>query len=221
MFNNKNKILSIDICKMDGTTIYRTDKNFIFPKDLNSTNDSSQLIIVKGKNLPELDANTLIYIIAYLVNGDRVKYLTKVKISTDKQLNAFITDDNSQIMQERRRFFKIKTNENGFIILIVRDGEALKNNESIKINILDINIGGIFISSNFEFQIGDNFKFRTDLYDERLEAEAEVLRIQKTSDGTVLGYGCKFSSSNSSQEELITRYIYKLQLEERRRRLEQ
>ena len=48
----------------------------------------------------------------------------------------------------------------------------------------------------------------------RLELNAEVLREQTIdSQETDTGYGCRFIGVSHSQEETISRYIYKLQFE--------
>ena len=48
----------------------------------------------------------------------------------------------------------------------------------------------------------------------RLELNAEVLREQAIdSQETDTGYGCRFIGVSHSQEETISRYIYKLQFE--------
>ena len=47
----------------------------------------------------------------------------------------------------------------------------------------------------------------------KLELTAEILRIQKVDAPPGHGFGCRFIGASRSQEEIISRYIYKLQFE--------
>ena len=69
------------------------------------------------------------------------------------------------------------------------------------------------VNGGMENMINPDFKDK-DLSGSRLELNAEVLREQTIdSQETDTGYGCRFIGVSHSQEETISRYIYKLQFE--------
>lgn len=86
-----------------------------------------------------------------------------------------------------------------------------------EIYIKDINVGGVFFictDARRHFAKGDKLLMIINLSGSRLELNAEVLREQAIdSQETDTGYGCRFIGVSHSQEETISRYIYKLQFE--------
>ena len=56
-------------------------------------------------------------------DGDRYRYKTNVSVSTDRQLNVILRPDKAELLEERRRYFKIKTNERAFITLRMQEGD--------------------------------------------------------------------------------------------------
>ena len=58
-----NKIVKVDILAQDGAQVLSSERGFVFPNNIDS--DDESILIVKGKNLPELDRGTRVSVIAY------------------------------------------------------------------------------------------------------------------------------------------------------------
>ena len=101
-----------------------TESNFDFPimYDLND-NIIDNMLMIKGRKMPEIDTSQYVYVIARMRDGDRYRYKTNVSVSTDRQLNVILRPDKAELLEERRRYFKIKTNERAFITLRMQEGD--------------------------------------------------------------------------------------------------
>ena len=138
-------------------------------------------------------------------------------MSHELQMNVLILKSNStQVLEERRRYFKIKVNLSGRALFVVRDEETIRFEEPASIGVNDINVGGIFMTCGYEFQKDDCVCVDIELMDNyRLNTMAHVLRVQKSAEGDILGYGCSFESLTAAQEDAIGRYINHQQLLQR------
>ncbi len=213
-----NKIIKVEILDKNGTVAVTSEKNFVFPKNIESSEDS--ILIVKGVGLKEFSKDERVYVISTTKSGDRIKYPGQVTISLDTQCNVRILKTReTQVLEERRRYFKIKVNERGRLLFIVRDDETMRYDEPAPIEIHDINIGGVFMSCAPEvLQEGDVICIDIDLFiDYRLNAVAKVLRVQRYPDGEIKGYGCEFQGLTASQEDYIGKFIYKVQFAQRQK----
>ncbi len=216
----KEQFTSFEFAATDGKRLFTADGNFDFPAvyDANG-NPIENLLMIKGRRLPEIDSTTEIDVYATKKNGDRLRFRTFVSVSTDRQLNVVLDPAGAKTMEERRRFFKIKTDVRAFITLRSKDDpETLVSLEPPdEIRIKDINIGGVFFvctNSLSRYTRGDRVMIIVRLEGVRMELNAEVLREQPIdSPQGETGYGCRFVSIKSSEEEAISRYIYKLQYE--------
>ncbi len=216
MATGSKRIIKIEITDGSGTVL-SAEKNFIFPENLETYDDS--IVIIKGRGIKQFKRGQKVDIIAYGRSGDRTKYRGTVNMSLDFQLNVSIDKYGSgaEVLEERRRYFKIKVSEEGRALYRIREGETVNFDEPVNILIQDINIGGIFISSPLAFREGDLVCIEADLFiDYTLKAVAEILRVQRDADGELLGYGCEFRELTASQEDYIGRYINKIQYEQRR-----
>ncbi len=214
----KEEFTSFEIQDMDGNRLFYTDSGFDFPKMYDSNDNLIEnLLMIKGRNLPEIDGNNYIYVIALKKNGDRVKYKTSVSVSSCFQMNIVLRPDMAELMQERRRYFKIKTNERAFVTFVVHsDDSTVQLEPPAEIYIKDINVGGVFfvcVNPEMKFSKGDKIMIVLGLSGSRLELMSEVLRAQPLAEPPDVGYGCRFMSITHAQEEIISRYIYKLQFE--------
>lgn len=214
-----NKIIKIDIFNKNDVVVLSAEKGFIFPKNLDSDEDS--IIIIKGKNFPEIDHDTLVSVVTTLKSGERIKYSGTVSMSIDTQLNVKILKTGStEVLQERRRYFKIKVSENGRILFFVRGEETIRFDEPESMAILDINIGGVFMTSEYEFMAEDVVCMEIDLFvDYKLNVMAKILRVQRGADGNIAGYGCEFQGLSAAQEDYIGKYINKAQYEQRQKEM--
>ncbi|MDE7195027.1 MAG: PilZ domain-containing protein [Oscillospiraceae bacterium] len=206
-----NKIRKIEILDTNGTVVVAAEKGFVFPKNLNSDEDS--ILIIKGRNLAELERDARVYAVVSTKAGERIRYNGCVTISMDTQLNVKVfAFDDTKVLKERRRYFKIRVEEEGRALFFVRGEDTVRFDVPEPIEIQDINIGGIFMSSGYQFDSDDAVCVEIDLFkDYRLNAMAHVLRVQRDRDGNVTGYGCEFIGLTAAQEDYIGKYIYAVQ----------
>lgn len=216
----KEEFTSFEITSLDGERLFYTENNFDFPimYDMND-NIIDNMLMIKGRRLPEIDTSEYVYVIARMRDGDRYRYKTNISVSTDRQMNIVLRPDKAELLEERRRYFKIKTNERAFITLRTQEGDDKPTplEPPAEIYIKDINVGGVFFictDIRRHFAKGDKLLLLVNLSGTRLELNAEVLREQAIgSQEADTGYGCRFIGVSHSQEEIISRYIYKLQFE--------
>lgn len=215
-----NKIIRIEVLDTSGVVALSVEKNFVFPKNLDSDDDS--ILIIKGKGLTEFEWNKQVYIVTTLKSGERIKYAGTVTVSLDTQLNVKLAKSaKTELLEERRRYFKIKVKEKGRALFFIRGEDTYRLDEPVPIEIADINIGGIFmISADYTFSEDDLVCVEVDLFvDYKLNAMIRILRTQKTPEGEIKGYGCEFQGLTASQEDYIGRYIYKVQSDIRQKEL--
>ncbi len=215
-----SKVIKVDVLDETGNLIISSEKNFVFPKNLNSDEDS--ILIIKGKDLPELDRNQIVSIVSTTKSNDRIKYTGAVVVSMDRQMNIKILQNNdTKVLEERRRYFKIKVDEKGRALFYVRSEKTVRFDEPVQISINDINVGGIFMKvadDSQEFLEDDLVCVELDLFvDYPLNAAVRILRVQRDSEGNINGYGCEFQGLTAAQEDYISKFIYKVQTEQRQK----
>lgn len=212
------KIIKVDVLDEKGAVIHSAEKGFVVPNNAASYNEDS-IIMIKGKELPELERNKIVSVVTTSKSGDRVKYTCAVTVSLATQMNVRILRNNeTRILEERRRFYKLKIKENGRALFFIREEKTIRFDEPVSIEIHDINVGGIFMSSKTEFLVGDLICVELDLFEEYpLNAAARVLRIQRGENGEIEGYGCEFQGLTAAQEDYIGRFVYKIQSELRKK----
>lgn len=214
-----NKIVRIEVFDRNGTVAVTAERGFVFPKNLDTDEDS--ILIIKGANLREFGRDDRVDVVTTTKAGERIKYSGAVSMSMASQLNIKLFKSNTtEVLEERRRYFKIKVEEAGRALFIVRDEETQRFDVPEPINIKDINIGGVFMTSNYVFMQDDLVCLEIDLFvDYKLNAMAKVLRVQCGPDGEIKGYGCEFQGLNASQEDYIGKYIYKMQFAARQKEM--
>lgn len=216
-----SKIVKIDVTGDSGKPLLTVEKNFVFPKNADKGSDEN-IIIIKGKNLPVLEHNEVVEVVTTSKSNDRVKYTGIVTVSLDTQLNIkLLHSSDTQVLQERRRYFKVNVEEYGRALYFVRNEKTMLFEEPVSATITNINVGGIFlVIETPEFEVGDIIQLELDLFiDYTLTAPVKVLRVQRN-EGVIVGYGCEFQALTASQEDYIGRYIYKVQSERRLREAE-
>lgn len=215
-----SKIVKIDVLNEVGRTLLSVEKNFVFPKG--SGTDDENIIIIKGRNLPEFEHNDVVEVVTTSKSNDRVKYMGLVTVSLDSQLNIkLLHSSDKEVLQERRRYFKVNVEEYGRALYFVRDDKTILFEHPLCATITDINVGGIFlVIEDTDFMVGDIIQLELDLLvDYTLNAPVRVLRVQRKDD-VITGYGCEFEGLTAAQEDYIGRYIYKVQSEKRLREAE-
>ena len=216
------KIIKVDVLDEKGTLIYSADKGFVVPGNISSDEDG--IIMLKGKNLPEFDRNTIVSVVTTSKGGDRVKYTCAVTVSLDTQLNVKVMRNNdTELLEERRRYYKLKYRSEGRALFYIREEKTVRFDEPISIEIEDINVGGVFlVTEGDEFILDDLICVEIDLFsDYPLNAAARVIRVQHDTDGKLLGYGCEFQGLTAAQEDYIGRFVNKVQSEMHQRELAQ
>jgi c-di-GMP-binding flagellar brake protein YcgR len=214
----KDDFTSFEITDLDGSRLFYTESNFDFPVMYDSDDTLIEnMLVIKGRKLPELPKTEYVYVVGTQKSGDRVRYHSTVRVSSEFQINIQMRPDTATIMEERRRYFKIKTNEKAYITFVVDSEENTTTLEPpAEIHITDINVGGIFFITydmDADFKAGQKVMLVIGLDGKRLELTTEILRVQHLNTPPGRGYGCRFIGISRSQEEIISRYIYRLQFE--------
>ena len=215
---SRDKILKIDIVTMENTRILSANnKQFSIQeyKNGNYDEDTDAVLIIKGKGLPEIEYNSTVYVIAYMRNGQRIKYFSDVSMSSDIQLNLIVRVNSAKILQERRRYYKIEVNVPCVINTVERNGNRTVLESPYLTKIKDINIGGVFLIMNNDetLEVSDKLMLTMDLNEKIIDVDAEVLRVQRNAAGDIEGYGCKFINVSASVEDIVSQYVVEFQRE--------
>jgi c-di-GMP-binding flagellar brake protein YcgR len=178
--------------------------------------------MIKDKHLPELHRGAIVDVVINTKAGDRIKYFCQVDFSSANQLNITLSPERAKQLEERRRFYKIKTAINCRVSELTRDGSVEHYNPNLYGKIYDINLGGVFIAVETaeRYKNGDILSFSAILNESKLEASAKVLRVKTTQEGQLEGYGCSFTTVDNHMEAMVSAYVNYLQIEERRMELE-
>lgn len=211
---DKRKILKVEIYCLSKGLVVSSD-NFNFLEDF-ITPSNDDILVIKGSNIDLLDKGTLVEIVFYFVNGDRVKYDTRVELSTDFQINISL-GDRCTLLEERRRFYKLETDLLATIAFVTREGKDEIFEQPLPCKIKNINIGGVFLTCDFKFELEDIVMIKFFVLGRELNIASRVLRKQRNDKNEVEGYGCCFLNLKNSQEENLARYIHNVQLEEKDR----
>lgn len=196
--------------------IYNNEYEFLGSGHLLSM--SGNVIKIKGNNLPVLDSQAEIIIEVYNELTGIISHLCQVRLASKIQLNALIVKTEEAI--ERRNSLKVRTDLSFYVDSLFRNDEDIsKDAPNMKINILNLSIGGMLISSNYDLIVNDILTFEFQ-FDEKqiILLKATVIRIDKTYDIntkelSVINYGCRFDKIPSHGEALITKYLYDRQLQ--------
>lgn len=212
-----NKVIKVEVLDEKNKLIVSAEKGFVVPKNIMSEEDS--IIMIKGRDLPELEHNTIVSVITTTKTNDRIRYSGAVAVSLDTQLNIKVLRANdTKLLAERRRFYKIKIRESGKALFFVRDEKTVRFDEPISVEIHDINVGGVLLQCKYEFILDDLLCVEISLFDDYpLNAAVRIIRIQRDDEDKIEGYGCEFQGLTAAQEDYIGRYILKVQSEKRQR----
>ena len=217
---SRERILKLDILTPDNAKILTANnKQFSVPVVTNKvTGQSETVLIVKGRDIPEIEHNSEVFVITYMRSGERVKYPGFVRLSTDYQLNVLLRTSRAQVMEERRRYYKVETDIRCIINAIDRRGEHILLDKPATAHIKDLNIGGIFIYyCNEDLREGDKLLLCITLGEKMVDVSAEIIRVQFNAAGDPTGYGCRFLNVPPSMEETFARFVFDVQLETLRR----
>lgn len=214
---NKDKIVRVLIYGIGvGEKLLISTKSVYFPRDFFKIK-GMELVMLKGSDFPVISKGDPIHAIFEYRDGTRVKYKTTVDLCTEYQMNFHIGE--GEILQERRRSFKITVDLDGMSPFYIRGEEMFSFDDPVELHFINLNLGGVLFSSNSAFECGDQVMLS--FLDGEMQLLAEVLRIQKDDNGNIMGYGCRFLNVNQAQEEQLARFIFECQhmeIEKRRNR---
>ena len=209
---NKDKISRVLVYDSKGKLLIST-KSVFFPKDFFKIK-GKDLVMLKGSDFPLISKGENIEAIFEYINGNRVKYETTVDLCTEYQINFHVGQ--GEILEERRRSFKVSVDFNGLSPFYIRGEEMYAFDDPIMLHFVNINLGGVYFNSESEFEPGDQVMLN--FLDGEMQLLAEILRVQKNEEGGIDGYGCRFLDVNQTQEERLARFIFDCQVLERERR---
>lgn len=209
---NKDRISRVLVYNSAGKLLVTT-KSVTFPKDFFKLK-GQDLVMLKGNDFPLLSKGEPIEIIFEYINGNRVKYKTTIDLCTEYQINFHVGV--GEVLEERRRSFKVGVDIQGFASFVIRNDEMLNFDVPVVLQFINLNVGGVYFSSETKFETGDQIMVK--FLDGNFQLLTEVLRVQHNEDGSINGYGCRFMDTNQSQEEKLARFIIECQLQERERR---
>ena len=221
---SRERILKLDILTPDNTKILTaSNKQFSIPIVTNNmTGQSETMLIVKGKDIPEIDRNSEITVITYMRSGERVKYPGFVSLSTEYQLNVLLRIARAQVMEERRRYYKVEADIQCIINSIERGGARIALTKPATAKIKDMNIGGVFLCfCNEDMRKDDKLMLSMELGGRMVDVAAEIIRVQFNAAGDPTGYGCRFLNVPPSLEEVFARFVFNVQLENLRKEEEE
>lgn len=208
---NKDKIVRVLIYGIGvEEKLLIATKSVYFPRDFFKIK-GMELVMLKGSDFPILSKGDPINAIFEYKDGTRVKYKTSIDLCTEYQINFHIGE--GEVLQERRRSFKITVDFDGMSPFYIRGEEMFSFDDPVELHFINLNLGGVLFSSNSPFECGDQVMLS--FLDGEMQLLGEILRIQRDEKGNLVGYGCKFLNINHAQEEQLARFIFECQHMER------
>ncbi len=211
-----NKSLGVVMINTDKIVkIYDEDDKLIGKGYL--LNLDAEIIKVKGNGLPILSRKTNVIIDVDNEFTGISRYSCQIELASNNQLNAHIVKKYPDI--ERRNSLKVRTDLSYQVESLYRNDEDVTENfPNMKIRLINLSIGGMLVSSNYELYINDIITFNFRYEKTAVLLKAKVIRIDKIYDDnqkilSFCNYGCIFEEMPPHIEKIITRYLYLRQLE--------
>jgi c-di-GMP-binding flagellar brake protein YcgR len=219
---DRSGIVKIRITAFDGTLLLESDnEHFSFPRVFVHNMPVDNIIMIKQRDLPSFAADSGVYVIAYMKNGDRIKYTGRIKLSLENQLNVQIRDEYGTVMEERRKYFKVRSALRCVISGYERDDTVYEFDHPLLATIKDVSIGGVFIEgTDPPFRKDDVLLLNFKVENEVVGAVVKVLRLQIQRDGSLEGYGCEFVNVDKKMEGVLAKLVYNIQLQQRQEKIE-
>lgn len=207
---NKDKISRVLIYDQKGRLLVTT-KSVSFPKDFFKIK-GQDLVMLKGSGFPLISKGEYIDTVFEYINGTRMKYTTSIDLSTEYQINFHVGEGIA--LEERRHSFKINVSFDAIIPFYIRNEEMVTFDEPVTVGVVNLNLGGVYFRSDFDFEEGDQVMLS--FMEGEMELLTDILRAQKKPDSDIVdGYGCRFLNITQAQEERLARYVFECQLAER------
>jgi len=227
-------VIKIELYIDGGKKIGEYKTGFSFPTRYERGTSVNDTMIIENSLLPEFVRGAGMKVVLLMHGGGRVARTCRVGMSVRGR--ASLTIVNSEVIQDKRRFYKVKIKEVCQIMKYERDSQVYRFETPVGGKLLDINIGGVFIEleSVFPFEMDDILHLRAILNEKTFETRVKILRkqvIDQNTDGledaaenygkSITGYGCIFVRLTGAQEDEVALFINRVQIIERRRRIEE
>lgn len=218
----RSKIIKLELTTATGRKLVEAQKDQLsFPRMFMDEMPVENIVIIKGRDFPIFESEQSVYVIAYMKNGDRIRYVGVVRMSLTNQVNVQIRNEYGTLMAERRRYFKVQADIDADITGFMRGEDAYSFDTPILCSIKNINIGGIFMSRiKHDFLLGDVLFMQFSSGSGPINVMSKIIRVQHTREGAMEGYGCQFIETDSQQEELLAKLVFELQLKQRQEQME-
>lgn len=179
---------------------------------------NSETIRIKGSDLPVIASGTKVHVEIFNELVGISPYVCEIGVASRNQLNVHIL--NKQEVVERRNSLKVRTDLSFYAESLQRNGKDITDEvPNMKIHLMNLSIGGMLISSNYELFLHDEltFRFQYAKYQVIL-LHAKVIRIDKKQDPEnedlkIVNYGCSFEKMARYNESVITQYLFDRQLQ--------
>lgn len=209
---NKDRIVRVLVYDANGKLVIAT-KSVFFPKDFFKIK-GQDLVMLKGSGFPLIATDEKISVVFEYIDGSRIKCNTVIDLCTEYQINFHV--GKGELLSERRKSFKISIDLDGLSPFYIRGEEMFAFDEPAIIHFVNINLGGVFFTSESDFELGDCVMLN--FLDDEMQILSEIIRVQHSDGGEIEGYGCRFLDMNAAQEERLTRFIFDCQVIERERK---
>lgn len=180
--------------------------------------DDGEGIKIAGKNLPELESGTKVLLEVYDDMVGVMPYKCTISIASYKEVNLIIDETLEPI--ERRTALKVKTDLTYNANKIFRNDENILDEVGkVRIYIHNLSQGGMLMSANFDFQVGDKLNFYfVHTNSKPILLEAKIIRADKQvdedNDDLIHSfYGCQFINITSEQQSIIMKYLFERQIQ--------
>jgi len=146
---------------------------------------------------------------------------SEVFLSTNNLLRVIDTTRATDV--ENRYFYRIREDISTAAYLVKDTKDEYEDENDIiqpdnkdvnfSVNIIDLSLGGLFISTSQNLQIGDRLIIRIPLFGSQIAFYLKIQRCQNLGIG-IRGYGCQFLNGSSHQFDMLSRYIIEKQQKE-------
>lgn len=211
-------IEKVSVCDPNGIVLYETTKHFyimLADKEINGDNDTDKLVI-KHNQVPLFPVGSKAHLIFTLSDNETADAEGENVLSAKGRLIVAGLRRKPK-ETDRRRFYKIVTNEKCLIFGLTKDNDIEVIEPPLTGVVNDINLGGIFVEvvSGLHFYKNDIISAELTLNGEKLELLLEVLRVVPKDDGITVGYGCRFMYIEPNVEAAIAKYVNAQQVQRR------
>ncbi|MEL7649257.1 MAG: PilZ domain-containing protein [Sedimentibacter sp.] len=179
---------------------------------------NSETIRIKGSDLPVITSGTKVHVEIFNELVGISPYVCEIGVASRNQLNAHILS--KQDVVERRNSLKVRTDLSFNSESLLRNGKDITDEvPNMKIHVMNLSVGGMLISSNYELSLYDELTFRFQYAKYQvISLHAKVIRIDKKQDPEnedlkIVNYGCSFEKMTRYNESVITQYLFDRQLQ--------